>query len=195
MRFVTILVFAAALVAQAEEKKHVEIDTPQGKVEWKTSDGGSISRVVRDVSSGELQVLQSDAHAAVAFLARYGPKDRGTEHPLELLDLAFAAWLLSEDPKKESADRVIHILGSAYGFYCIKHLGVRWAWTQDDHGLTIALVRENPTTVGYPFSSIQYRIEDRKTDFIYALYASLDHLIKDASEPKKPDKKSGLNTP
>ena len=82
---------------------------------------------------------------------------------------------------KETEEEMSRILGAAYGRYCIERLGVRWAVIKDQLGTDTALVRENPTSRGFPFTSIQYRIEDKKTDFLYALYASLKHLIENST--------------
>jgi len=183
--------------SHAQEKTLVEIETPHGTVAWKElprSKDGKIAQLLRELTPKEIEGLKSDAQQAKSFVARYAPKEKKASHPLDELDFAFAGWLVSNDPKKESNDRVIRILGSAYGFYCIENLGVRWAWIKDEQGEDIALVRENPTTQGFPFTSIRYRIEDRKTDFIYSLYASLEHLIKDASPVLSETNKAGTTT-
>ena len=53
---------------------------------------------------------------------------------------------------------------------------------KDEHGTDVALVRENPTARSFPFTAIQYRIEDKKVDFVCALYESLAYLIDDAQK-------------
>jgi hypothetical protein len=191
MRFATILFAIFCVDSHAQEKKPMEITTPHGTVAWKelpSDKDGKVAVLMREVSIEELRMLKMDAQSAAAFVKRYVPAGKKASHPLDELDFAFEGWLRSDDPKKESAERVVRILGSAYGSYCIDHLGVRWAWIKDEYGQDIALVRENPTARGFPFTSIRYRIEDKKVDFIYALYASLAHLIAEASHEKKPNK-------
>jgi hypothetical protein len=39
-------------------------------------------------------------------------------------------------------------------------------------------VAERPPTRSFPFTSVQYRIEDKKTDFVVALFRSLEHAMK-----------------
>jgi hypothetical protein len=191
MRSIAIFLTALSMTGHAQEKAPVEITTPHGTVAWKElppSKDGKIALLTRELSSEELGALKVDAQRSALFVQRYMPAGKKASHPLDELDFAFEGWLRSNAPSKESAERVIRMLGAAYGSYCIEHLGVRWAWIKDEFGEDIALVRENPTTRGFPFTSIRYRIEDKKTDFIYALYASLAHLIADASKEKKPNK-------
>jgi hypothetical protein len=190
MRVHYLLIALLTMSSEAQEKIPVEIETPHGTVAWKElprEKGGTIAQFLRELSPQELESLKSDAKQAGAFVTRYAPQGKQASHPLSDFDGAFAGWLVSDDPNKQSSDRVIRILGAAYGSYCIEHLGVRWAWIKDEFGEDIALVRENPTTRSFPFTSIRYRIEDKKTNFIYALYASLEHLIKEASPKQEPN--------
>src|SRR5947207_283237 len=196
MRVHFVLIALLVMSSQAQEKIPVEIETPHGTVAWKElprEKDGKIAQFLRELTPKELESLKSDAKQAGPFVVRYAPNAKETEHPLDEFDFAFAGWLASDDPNKESSDRVIRILGSAYGFYCIEHLGVRWAWIKDEFGEDIALVRENPTARSFPFTSIRYRIEDKKTNFIYALYASLEHLIKEASPKQEPNQVGAAN--
>ncbi len=163
MRVHFVLIALLVMSSQAQEKIPVEIETPHGTVAWKElprDKDGKIAKFLRELTPKELESLKSDAKQACPFVVRYAPNAKQAEHPLDEFDFAFAGWLASDDPNKESSDRVIRILGSAYGFYCIEHLGVRWAWIKDEFGEDIALVRENPTTRSFPFTSIRYRIED-----------------------------------
>jgi hypothetical protein len=159
------------------------VDTPTGKIDMKVTTypkgKKNIGVVTRELTPQELQRLEHDANRAVDFIRRYAPEARGDF--LVQLDVAFAAWLRLEDPSKESASDVERIVGAAYGRYCNERLGMRWAIIQDDFGVDTALVRSDPEARGYPFTSIRYRIEDRKVDFIYGLYAALDDTIKQAA--------------
>jgi hypothetical protein len=170
----------------AQEQTPVKVDTSHGTIEWKqtTHDAKDANKdvavVVRELTPAELNKLNSDADHASGFIAKYVAASNRNDDLLENLDLAYAAWLHSSDSKKESDKDVIQIIGAAYGRYCISRLGVRWAIIKDEYGTDTALIRENPTTRSCPFTSIQYRIEDKKTDFIYALFIALKHTIDDA---------------
>jgi hypothetical protein len=169
----------------APKKVPVEIATPHGTVAWKqiTKDPpAQVAAIERELTAAELAGLNWDAKNAKKLVEKYVPRPERQDDLLLNLDLAFSAWLRSNRPRKEPATKVIRLLGAAYGSYCIARLGMRWAVIQDEHGTDIALVRENPTARAFPFSSIQYRVEDGKCDFIYAMYASLRHLFEDASK-------------
>ena len=94
----------------------------------------------------------------------------------------FAAWLNSDKRDTFTSKDVIRIVGSALGFYSIQHVGVRWARVTDSYGTDISLVADKPPTRSFSFSSIQYRIADKKTDFIVALFRSLEHNMKSAAK-------------
>lgn len=182
--------FLSACSKEAPVKTLRTVDTPHGKYEWKETThpvGSKIASVVREITDAELAILRSDATSATAFIQKYAPGAKTEEELPFTLDAAFSSWMKSEDPQKETSDRVIRMVGSSFGFYCIDKLGVHWAIIQDEYGIDTALVRADPEARSFPFTSIRYRVEDRKTDFIYGLYVSLDHLIKEASQ-QKPDR-------
>ena len=167
----------------AQDKIPVEISTPHGTVAWKEVSEPAppkVAAIVRELTSKELASLNQDAESGGASVAKYVPANQRENDLLLDLDLVFEAWLRSSRLEKEAESEIIRMLGAAYGQYCIERLGVRWAVIKDEHGTDLALVRENPTARGFPFSSIQYRIEDKETNFLYALYASLKHLIEES---------------
>jgi hypothetical protein len=181
-----ILLFLIPVIAKAQATTLRTINTTHGTVTFKEVEYPSkdadrhVATIVGELTVEELKKMDSDAEKAPAFIAKYVPSSRRDKDLLENLDSAFAAWLHASNTNKESAENVTRIIGAAYGRYCISHLGVRWAVAADDYGIDVALVRENPTTRSFPFSSIRYRIEDKKTDFIYALYASTKQVIDEA---------------
>lgn len=164
----------------ANEKIEQTIQTPEGPITFKEqtlSDIKKISAILRELTPAELQQLGDDAKRGEAFVMRYAEKSQLTSHYLVKMDSAFAAWMKSDSATKDSRESVIRAVGAAYGFYCIKQLGMRWAWIKDEYGEDIALVADSPETRSFPFTSIRYRIEDKKSDFLYALYATLAHSM------------------
>ena len=169
----------------AEDLKKVTIQTPGGEVSWKEEKikgKRSFDDRIELLSDKELAGLRRDSERAPAFIAAFVPPGNRTDNLLEDLDTAFAAWLKSDQRDKFTNAEVIRIIGAALGSYTIQHLGLHWARVTDKQGTAIALVSENPPARSFPFTSIQYRIEDNKTDFIYALYVSMEQLMKDAKK-------------
>jgi len=158
-----------------------EVETPQGKFRWKELPDAQIATFVRDLTPEETAALDRDADRATQFIDKYVPSGKRSGDLLENLDLAFGAWHSSRAADREAAKDIIRITGAEYGRYCIQRLRLRWAITRDDHGTDTALVRDQPPIRAFPFSSIQYRIEDDKTDFFVALYVGLKHTIDDAA--------------
>lgn len=158
-----------------------EVETPQGSFRWKELPDTKLATFVRELTPKEVTVLDHDADRAARFIEKYVPLAKRSSDILENLDAAFEAWHRTRAADREPEQEIISITGAAYGRYCIQRLGLRWAIVRDDHGTDTALVRDQPPTRSFPFSSIQYRIEDGKTDFFVALYVVLKHTIEDAT--------------
>jgi hypothetical protein len=172
-------------LSMAADKQSVTIQTPSGEVTFKETtipDMKEFKDKVTELTSDERTAIERDSKRAPTFVAAFVPAAQRTDELLEDLDIAFAAWLKSEKRDAFTADDVIRIVGSALGSHAVQHLGVRWARVTDAHGSDIALVREEPPTRSFPFTSVQYRIEDRKTDFIAALFRTLEHTMKSAKK-------------
>ncbi len=184
MKLLATLAAVPILVACSDRLTPQAIDTPRGTVLYKERirpDDGKFEEGLRDVSSQEAARLRQSALQAPRFVAKYVPPAQLQIDELENLDLAFAAWLNSSNSAKESPAEVESIIGSALGQYCIARLPVRWAVATDSRGTEFVLVGENPPSRSYPLAAVRYRIEDRKTDFIGALYEALVHLRAKAS--------------
>jgi hypothetical protein len=165
----------------AADKKSVTIETPSGEVTFKEAtvpNQKDFDDKVTELTADERAAIEHDSTRIPAFIAAFVSTDHRTGDVLEDLDSAFAVWLKSGKRDSYASNDVIRIVGCALGSHAIHHLGVRWARVTDAHGSDIALVAEQPPTRSYPFTSVQYRIEDKKTDFIVALYRALEHAMK-----------------
>lgn len=134
--------------------------------------------IFHDLTDEERADIKKAAHNSVAFIEQYVPASKRTGDVLDHLDLAFSAWLASASPDKPSAAEVEKMVGAALGEYCIAQLGVRWMKVSDSYGNDFALIGQNPDTRSHPFASVRCRIEDRKTDFVGALFEALRELRK-----------------
>ena len=164
----------------AADKKAVTIQTTSGEITWKetVTRKDRFDGKVTELTKDELTALERDAKRAGAFIAAFVSPEHNMGDLLEDLDTAFAAWLKSGQRDTFTSKDVIRIVGAAVGACDIQHLGVRWARVTDAQGSEIALVSEHPFTRSFPFTSVQYRIEDNKSDFIVALFRSLEQLMK-----------------
>jgi Domain of unknown function (DUF3806) len=184
-RTLAVIAFVVGTVAYGQdlpEKKARTLEVPEGSFTWKEWPGteGQFATFVRALTPGELESLDRDADRAEGFIEKYAPKDRRSEDLLENLDEAFAVWQKHAVGNRESSDEVIKVTGAAYGRYCIKELGLKWAIVRDEQGTATALVGDRPSSRSFPFTSIQYRIEDGKSDFFVALFVTLRQLRQEA---------------
>ena len=159
------------------------IETPRGAVTYKerVRADGKFEATLRDLSSAEAARLKESAAKAAGFIAKYVPPAQRRKDLLENLDAAFTAWLNSPSPSKEAAAEVEWIVGAALGDYCIERLPVRWSVATDHGGTEFMIVGDNPRVWSYPLAAVRYRIEDRKTDFVGAVYEALVYFRQKAS--------------
>jgi hypothetical protein len=178
---VPLLLISLFLTACGNGVTPTSIETPRGNVTYKervVPGKGNFRDGVRDLSPNERDHLRESAGRAQAFIARYVQATQVRSDLLENLDVAVANWLISKDEAKPSSSEVESIVGAAFGQYCIERLPVRWVIATDAHGSEFALIGENPPSLSYPLAAVRYRVEDRKTDFLGALYETLSHLRK-----------------
>jgi hypothetical protein len=164
----------------ADDKKSVTIQTPSGEVTFKEGaipNQKNFNDTVTELTPEERAAIERDHKRIPSFIAAFVPAADRTGDVLEDLDTAFTAWLKAGKRDSFTANDVTRIVGCALGTHAIEHLGVRWARVTDTHGSDIALVAEHPITRSFPFTSVQYRIEDNKTDFIVALFRTLEHAM------------------
>lgn len=177
------LALGLLLALHAAGSKAESFESGRGTIEYKETvqpEDVKLQQGVRPATPAELEGLRRSAGRAPAFIGKYVPASRRDADLLENLDAAFEAWLNSTSAAKESAAEVEAMVGAAFGQYCIERLPVRWAVHVDAQGREFVLVGENPPSKSFPMASVRYRIEDRKADFIGALYEALVHLRKKA---------------
>jgi hypothetical protein len=185
MRYALTFLPFTFLIAMADDLKPVTIQTPSGEITFKEKtipDQKEFKDTVTELTPDEQAALKQDAERALVFVSVFVACQKRTGDILEDLDSAFTAWLTSGKRDAYTDRYVIRIVGAALGAHAVKNLGVRWARVTDEYGSVMALVADAPPTRSFPFTSIEYRIEDKKTDFIVALYRTLEHSMKDASK-------------
>ena len=171
------IVCVGALIASCDNGAQVkQLETPRGTIQYKevtTRPSTGFNDTLRELTSEQRAKIGADLTKVEPFIGRHVPDEQRSPDLLENLDLAFAHWLKSSDPNKESAQYVIDVVGSGLGNYSIERLNVKWMVATDERGTELALVGDDPPTRAYPFASIRYRIEDRKIDFVSSLYEAL----------------------
>jgi hypothetical protein len=175
VRHLSLILLAITFVGCGEQVTPKTIETPRGTVTYKeqVGPGTKFEGTLRDLSESEEGRLRQSAAKAAGFISKYVSAAQPRRDLLEDLDSAFAAWLNSSNPSKESAEEVEWIVGAALGRYCIERLPVHWAVATDHRDSEFVIVGESPASWSYPLASVRYRIEDRKTDFIGAIYEAL----------------------
>ena len=112
--------------------------------------------------------LDDQMDAAFYFADDYFPDWKGDELTPEILDKIFIEWL--KNPKDYSDQEMVSSLGAAFGEYMVVHLDMEWQVIKDDYGTALGVHRTEPEWTGYPFDSIQKRVDSKETDFLVTIF-------------------------
>ncbi len=127
----------------------------------------------------EVSILQGEAHSGIvknASLADGFFDAFGIDSDADLLDRldwGFEEWTLATDRLGYSGQAVVEILGACFGEHCIDSLGMRWIVVIDDYGTSLAIDGIDSEFRGYPYVSIQKRIETGEHSFFRGIYIFL----------------------
>jgi len=171
------IICAGSFTASCGDYRTKEIETSRGSIQYKETqtDDSDFHDNLDELSPEQRAKIQSALAQVEPFIRKYVSDEKRSQDLLENLDQAFAAWMKSKDPSKESVQEIIDVVGVGLGDYSIQHLSVRWMSVTDEKGTELALVGDNPPTRSYPFASVRYRIEDGKVDFVGAVFEALKH--------------------
>jgi hypothetical protein len=154
--------------------KEVTIQTEEGTVVGHTTDVDDVPQEVTPVNAAESLQFAEWAGDADAFLTAYGTPQSDNE--LKQYDEAFRAWQESTT-KTHSDQEVIKCLGAYLGQRLVRDLNMEWVTVTDKYGKDYAVRHRTSEVLGFPFSSVMKRIEDKENDFIYGVYHFLRHKI------------------
>lgn len=143
-----------------------------GKVASFIANASSPEELVEDLSTAESEAIDADAaqlqYFFQAFLAKPLP-----HWTLAHLDEAFEAWHHSSDRGRFSPRVVMRITGAAFGNHCNVRLKTRWVAITDALGRDIAIRSPDGRITGFPFSTVQKRINANETGFFERVFALL----------------------
>lgn len=98
---------------------------------------------------------------------------------LELLDVAFAHFL-NRVQDAEEANRVLTLVGVAFGAHLVSRLGFEWGYATDDWGAGLA-VRARPgrgdVTI-FPIDFVSKRYENRDTPFLVGSLGAIEESLR-----------------
>lgn len=100
-----------------------------------------------------------------------------TDSPtLKDCDQAFRAWLKSPH-RSHTEQQTIEILGSYLGQCCVQDLPMEWVKVTDQYGEDYAVRHVKSEAMGFPFSSVMKRIEDKQHDFMHGVFHTIKNTI------------------
>ncbi len=101
------------------------------------------------------------------------------------LDRVFEAWHQSANRGRFSPHVVMRITGVAFGNYCNGHLQMRWVAITDALGRDLGVRSLDDRVTGFPFSTVQKRIDANETGFFVPVFEHLRESVAEASANAK----------
>ena len=159
------------------EKKQESFESPEGVVR-------SYSAIAKDKEIGELPVSAeqiAEINRAVSYAPKFAEMYAGFTGDVitpNVLDVAFKNWKEKRSNSPFDEESVIFVVGAAFGEYCNKHLNMKWVVVDDEFGQELAIRFVEKVVYGYPFSTVEKRINTSESGFLVLTFHQLDHSSK-----------------
>ena len=163
----------------ATNRRWKTLDTPEGAVTVRVATHGPVDESVASFPEDALAAIKENAALATAFVHAHLRRFDAPMWSLQDLDDAFANWILHGDKEHYAADAVEQIVGSAFGEFCVRTLGMRWVLVTDAYG-TAAAVEATPQNPGiralrsFPYAAVNKRITAGEAHFVVPIYRHLE---------------------
>lgn len=176
MSLITALAALFGCGKRKDSATEIQIETPEGQITAHSTQVGDFPQKVIPVSAKELRQFEAWAAQISEFVAAYHAKiDRPT---LKDCDEAFRAWLNSTH-RSHTDQQTIEILGSYLGQCCVQDLPMEWVKVSDQYGEDYAVRHVKSEAMGFPFSSVMKRIEDKQYDFMHGVFHTIKNTIEE----------------
>jgi len=174
MSLITALAALFGYSKQKNKGNEFQIETPEGQVTAHSFPVNDFPQKVTPVNFEELRKFEAWAGQISEFVAKYHEK---TDSPtLKDCDQAFQSWLNSPH-RSHTEQQTIEILGSYLGQCCVQDLPMEWVKVSDQYGEDYAVRHVKSEAMGFPFSSVMKRIEDKQHDFMHGVFHAIKNTI------------------
>ena len=158
-----------------------------GTVEYTQTVEDAAAETVRDLGEAELERIASEASRLRDWSERY-PHEAVTpgQVSIPILDFLWNEWLDDERPDRPSGEEAIRVLGSAFGHLLTLELDMRWVEVTDQYGTAVGVRAGVGDVTGYPYSSVEKRVETGGRYFFGDIHSVLAAQIAEARETGDP---------
>ncbi|MFN0021346.1 MAG: DUF3806 domain-containing protein [Pirellulaceae bacterium] len=170
----------------SSQPKPIKVNTPDGTIVVNESTVDPTPQKIQVITGSELARLQKLGSDAPDFLAKYLPNTPTAD--LKDYDRAFRAWQVSSS-RQHTDEEVVQILGGYLGNKCVTDLDMEWVKVTDEYGTDYAVRSKTVEAMGFPFSTVLKRVEDKKYDFLHGVYYTIKDRI-DKSKPQQEENRS-----
>lgn len=168
---------------KGEEKETLKIETASGTVTAESTTVDPIPQTITPVTGDELSHLLALSDPSRQFLYSY--VEPGVEPTLEAYDLAFKRWRTSKSTTKFTDEKVTEILGGILGNRCVADLNMEWVIVTDRYGTDYAVRSREREVMAFPFSTALKRIESGENDFMFGVFETIKHMLKNSDVRKR----------
>ena len=160
------------------EQKNVVIDGQQIEItesEIELSNDYSLE----DLTYEQIKKIQLDIVEAEIFAANYSNKKEGILES-ENLDLILKKWKSDQSSDKKSEEKVIEIIGSAFGQNIVENLDSEWQIITDEYGTDFTVIHKEYFVNGFPYSSVYKAITGEREKSLDGIELIIKSKIQEA---------------
>lgn len=145
---------------------------------------------LQDLSKEHLDYFKDNLEKAQRIIKKYN-ESRLPENLYDsrTLDFVLEKWKLDKSNDKENQEKIIEILGSAFGQDIVNELNCEWKLLTDEYGTDYTVIHKEYKINGFPFSSVLKAIEEGRKGSLNDIKLILKKNILDAESGADFDKR------
>lgn len=133
------------------------------------------AETVSQITPRELRAIQTTAANALKLIAQYSDTPASPEWTLEQLDSAVEGWARRSPRFRMPKQEVIDVVGSAFGEYCNRQLGMVWIKVKHAGGVAFGIRGRERDYRGFPYSTVSQRIKANQYGFLRSMFQELEN--------------------
>jgi hypothetical protein len=125
-----------------------------------------VGQEISDLNPSEQQWVGSNVELAGEIAKGYGlAVEPGDSLDPQMLDTAWASWLVDHVRGEEDPNPYINAFGVAFGDHLLRRLGLEWKIVEDKHGTEMAVWGHEGDVLVFPLNLVGKRYVDGTTTF------------------------------
>ncbi len=172
---------------EKEKKKTIFMD---GQIITTTeSDGGPAHNyTLQNLTKEQFQKIREDIDQAKVFAQKYSDQ-KVIMLDSENLDLILDKWKKDLSPDKLREEKVVELIGSAFGQNIVDNLDFEWKVLVDEYGTDYTVIHKVYSINGFPFSSVSKAVSQSREKSLHGIELVIKHKVQEAQKDMGYDKR------